>query len=332
MTNSQQIKQLQQLQQNNLPGADLSADDLAAAGLANTDLHCGFVAIVGRPNVGKSTLLNKLIGEKISITANKPQTTRHKILGIRTMDQYQAVYIDTPGIHSYEKKALNKYMNKVAKAAMRDVDVIMFVVEAGKWTTEDQLVLDLLKSKISNGTTAILAINKVDLLADKDQLLPFIAKINQQQAFTAIIPLSAKTGVQVAELQQAVMQNLSNGPHFYAADTVTDQRLQFRIAEIIREKLTRFLGKELPYASTIEIERIEDTPEQKVIHALIWVERDSQKQIVIGKGGSKLKTIGSEARLALNDLLKCRTHLQLWVKVRSGWSDNNKNLLSLGYT
>lgn len=290
--------------------------------------YCGFVALIGRPNVGKSTLLNKIIGEKVSITADKPQTTRHKIIGLKTVNNKQAVYIDTPGLHKFQKKAINKYMNKVSRSTLKDVDIVVFVVEAGQWREEDEQVLELLKNATS---FVVLVINKADLLADKAELLPYIEKLNSLHEFQQIIPLSAKTGEQVNHLQEVVLNNIPQGPYYFEKDSVTDKSMPFRITEIIREKLTRELGKELPYALTVELEQMREEEEQFIIHAIIFVERDSQKRIVIGSKGSNLKKVGTAARKDINRLLDKRTHLELWVKVKDGWTDDTKSLNNLGY-
>lgn len=291
--------------------------------------YCGFVAIVGRPNVGKSTLLNYLVGEKISITADKPQTTRHNIIGVKTIGDRQAVYIDTPGMHIKQKKAINKFMNKEAKSALHDVDAVIFVVEAMEWTPEDQLVLELV-SKVKN--PVFLVVNKVDKVKDKEQLLPYLAEVGTKMPFAEVIPCVATKGAQVQIVEEKIMAALPPNPFFYPTDQVTDKPLAFRLAEIIREKLTRILKAELPYALSVEIERMEQTDTQLVVHAIIWVERQSQKVIVIGKNGAVLKEVGMQSRLDMNHLLKTSVHLELWVKVRDNWSDDAKALRNLGYS
>jgi GTPase len=292
------------------------------------DTFCGFIAIVGRPNVGKSTLINNLVAEKISITADKPQTTRHKILGIKTIANKQAVYIDTPGIHFYNKKKINQYMNKTAFNALYDVDVVIFVIEALDWKKEDELVLSKLK-KIKK--PIILAVNKIDLQKDKNLLLPFLNDIKQKLDFTEIIPISAKKNIQTEELQKFVFNLLPTNPHFFLVEQTTDCTEKFRMAEILREKLTRNLVKELPYAITVEIEHLEKKQDIMLVHAIIWVERDSQKSIVIGKNGEMIKKIGKQSRLDINKIFDCRSHLQIWVKVRNGWTDNKQALQNFGY-
>jgi GTP-binding protein Era len=303
-------------------------DNYDAMQTIENNTFCGFIAIVGRPNVGKSTLLNCLVAEKISITADKPQTTRHRILGIRTINNKQAVYIDTPGIHNYNKKKINQYMNKTATNALRDVDVVIFVIEALTWKDEDGLVLDKLR-KINK--PIILAVNKIDEQKDKVLLLPFLEKMANKLNFADIIPISAKKEQQITELQELIFKLLPPSPYFFPIDQITDSPIKFRLAEILREKLTRNLAKELPYALTVEIERLEQIDPHTVVHAIIWVERDSQKKIVIGKGGEKLKTVGKQARLDMNKVLNCRVRLQIWVKVRAGWTDSKQALQNFGY-
>lgn len=295
---------------------------------SESDTYCGFIAIVGRPNVGKSTLLNYLIGEKISITADKPQTTRHQIIGVKTIGNKQAVFIDTPGMHIKQKKAINREMNKAAKSALRDVDAVLFVVEALEWNDEDTMVLECLQYLTC---PVYLVVNKVDMVKDKEELLPHLQELATKRDFTEIIPCVATHGDQVQIIEKKIFAALPPNPFFYPVDQTTDKTLHFRLAEIIREKLTRVLSAELPYASSVEIERMQESDSQLVVHAIIWVERDSQKAIVIGKHGSMLKEIGRQARLDMNHLLKTSVHLELWVKVRDNWSDDNKALRNLGY-
>ncbi len=287
----------------------------------------GFVAIVGRPNVGKSTLLNNMIGEKVSITADKPQTTRHKIVGVKTVGNEQAIFIDTPGMHLRQKKAINKEMNKAAKSALHDVDAVIFMVEALIWNEEDTLVLECVTHV---KCPIFLVINKIDTLKTKEEILPFLNMLAEKLPNAELIPCSATQGTQVQLLEQKIFAALPPGPFYYPIDQTTDKNLTFRLAEIIREKLTRALDEELPYALTVEIERMKQEDTQLVIHAIIWVERDSQKGIVIGKKGAMLKQIGQEARLDMNHFLKTSVHLVLWVKVKEGWSDDAKALKNLG--
>lgn len=295
----------------------------------NNETRCGFVAIVGRPNVGKSTLLNYMVGQKISITADKPQTTRHRITGVKTKENAQAVFIDTPGIHLKGKRAINKQMNKAARTSLSDVDAVIFVTEGTRWTSEDQMVFEIVE-KLS--CPVFWVVNKVDMIKQKETLLPHIQKRSQAFQFTDIIPVSAQVGTQVEVLEKNIFGCLPEGPFFYEESQVTDRSERFRMAEIIREKLTRNMSQELPYALTVEIEQVKQEEDQLVIHAVIWVEKSSQKVIVIGKKGENLKNIGTQARMDLNRLLDTRVHLQLWVKVREGWSDDDRALKSLGYT
>lgn len=294
-----------------------------------TESASAFVAIVGRPNVGKSTLLNRILGQKISITSSKPQTTRHRILGIETEGDRQIVYVDTPGLHKDEKKAINRLMNRAASSSISGVEVVLFVVEAERWTQEDDMVLaKLIKSR----QPIILVVNKVDQIKDKAALLPLLQKFAERHEFAEIIPLSAKTGDQVEGLKKLVHSYAKPGEHHYPEDYVTDRSMRFMAAEIIREKLMRFTGDELPYSTTVEIERFQTAPSGTThINALILVERDGQKRMVIGAGGSKLKTVGSEARRDIEKLIGGKVHLELWVKVKSGWADDERALRSLGY-
>ena len=291
--------------------------------------RCGFVALVGRPNVGKSTLLNHLLGQKISITSRKPQTTRHRIMGIKTVDEVQAIYVDTPGIHADGGKALNRAMNRTADASLRDVDVVVFLIEKLRWTAEDELVLRHLQGQRA---PVILAINKVDQLAEKEALLPFIQQVAAYYPFSDIIPISALQGANLAAPERRTRQLLPLAPPLFPEDQVTDRSLRFIAAELVREKIMRQLGQELPYAVAIEIENF--TEERGVCHidALILVERAGQKAIVIGRGGERLKKIGAEARADMERLFDARVMLRLWVKVRSGWADDERALRSLGYS
>ncbi|RUO79461.1 GTPase Era [Pseudidiomarina taiwanensis] len=290
-----------------------------------------FVAIVGRPNVGKSTLLNRLLGQKVSITSSKPQTTRHRILGIETDSntQTQIVYVDTPGLHQDEKRAINRLMNRAAHSSLSGVELVLFVVEAGRWTSDDELVLSKLKQA---QRPVVLVVNKIDLHKDKSSLLPFLQEVSQVYPFAHVIPLSARSGDQLELLREVVHGYAATGIHHFPEDYVTDRSLRFMTAEIIREKLMRFTGDELPYSTTVEIEQFKYSEAGTAhIHALILVERDGQKRMVIGAGGSKLKTIGTEARRDIERLIDGKVHLQLWVKVKSGWADDERALRSLGY-
>ncbi len=288
----------------------------------------GIIAIVGRPNVGKSTLMNRILGEKLSITSRKPQTTRHRLLGIKTIGTTQFVYVDTPGIHNNQETAMNRYLNRAATGSMEDVDVIVFVVDGEQWTEEDDGVVEILKR---HKCPVVAAINKVDQIGDKEKLLPVIATLSERYDFAEIIPLSALKGRGVEQLEQQLEALLPEGYHFYDEDQITDRSERFLVAERIREKLTRQLGQELPYALTVEIEQFKQEGKTTHIAAVIWVERAGQKGIVIGKKGARLKSIGKEAREELEELLQRKIFLQLWVKVRAGWSDDDRALQSLGY-
>lgn len=291
--------------------------------------YCGFIAIVGRPNVGKSTLLNKILGQKISITSRKAQTTRHRIVGIHTEDQYQAIYVDTPGLHIEEKRAINRLMNRAASSAIGDVDLIIFVVEGTKWTDDDEMVLNKLRSAKA---PVVLAINKVDNIKEKDELLPHITELSQKFDFAEILPISAKRGKNVHILQKIVRKSLREGVHHFPEEYVTDRSQRFMASEIIREKLMRFTGEELPYSVTVEIEQFKLNERGTYeINGLILVEREGQKKMVIGAKGQKIKTIGMEARADMERLFDNKVHLELWVKVKASWADDERALRSLGY-
>ncbi len=292
------------------------------------ETFAGLVAIVGRPNVGKSTLLNQLIGQKVSITSKKPQTTRHRIVGIDTVGQYQTVYVDTPGLHTEEKRAINRLMNKAAASSILDVELVIFVVEGTRWVEDDQMVLNRL---IAAKKPVILVVNKVDLYKDKEELLPHLQWLGAQLPFLQIIPLSAEKGTNVAALRETVQQQLPPCEFFFPEDYITDRSQRFMASEIVREKLMRFLGDELPYAVTVEIERFKWEEKHYHIAALILVERDTQKRMVIGKAGERIKTIATEARKDMEDLFEQPVFLQMWVKVKSGWADDERALRSLGY-
>lgn len=292
--------------------------------------RCGYVAIVGRPNVGKSTLLNRILGQKLSITSRKPQTTRHQILGIHTSDNVQTIYVDTPGLHTDNKSALNRYLNRAAGAMLQDVNAIIFVLDSLYWTQEDEFVLEkLTATKIP----LIVVINKVDKITEKGELLPHLKKLADKiPAAHEFIPLSAKTGANVSDIQKSVAQFLPEAEQFaFSEDEITANNERLIAAEMIREKLMRLLGQELPYATAVELETFKMQDTVLHIHAHIWVERNGQKAIVIGKRGEMLKKIGTQARLDLEKLFGHQVFLQLWVKVRSGWSDDERALRSLGY-
>jgi GTPase len=289
--------------------------------------YCGFVAIIGRPNVGKSTLLNQLIAKKISITSDKPQTTRHRISGVKTVDNKQIVYVDTPGMHSKTPKAINRVMNKAATGALRDVDVAIFIVDCTKWTDDDEMVLDIVSTL---KCPVILALNKIDLVKDKSQLLPKIDKLSKRHSFSLIIPLSAKKADNVENLEAEVLKYLPESEHFFPEDMVTDRNEQFLLAEIIREKLTRLLGEELPYELTVQIESLEKEKDITKVRAIIWVEKPGQKIIIIGEKGAKLKEIATKARIDMETLLNTKVFLNVWIKIKSNWSNDDSLLHTLG--
>ena len=292
------------------------------------ETHAGYVALLGRPNVGKSTLLNRLIGQKISITAPKPQTTRHVILGIQTLPEAQIVYVDTPGLHRQGRRAMNRYLNRAASSVLGYVDVVVFLIEALRWTEEDQ---DVLQRLAEFSGPVILAVNKVDRVADKRRLLPFLQDRAGQRAFTEVVPLAAIDGDNVAALEQAIACLLPVQAFLFPEDQITTASERFMAAELIREKLTRLLREELPYALTVEIEQFVEEGRLTRIHAVIWVERASQKGIVIGEKGATLREVGRQAREDLERLLDRKVFLETWVKVREGWSDDERALRSLGY-
>ncbi|MDT4290774.1 GTPase Era [Methylomonas sp. MO1] len=292
-------------------------------------MNCGYVALIGRPNVGKSTLMNHLLGQKLSITSRKPQTTRHRILGIKTTAAGQAIFMDTPGMHSDEKKVLNRYLNKTADSTLLGVDVVIWLLDGLYWHEYDEKIFKKLEQA---GLPVILAINKVDKIKDKDAVLKFFAEAQQKYPFQHIVPVSALKNTNLELLEQHIMALLPEAELIYPEDQITDRPERFFAAEIIREKLTRRLGDELPYALTVEIERYEEFPELCKIYAAILVERDSQKSIVIGKQGEMLKKVGSEARVDIEKLIGQKVYLELWVKVKKGWSDNERALQSLGFS
>jgi GTP-binding protein Era len=287
----------------------------------------GFAAIVGRPNVGKSTLLNALIGTKVSIVTPKPQTTRHRILGILTRPHAQIVFVDTPGIHAQARRVMNQYMNRSALSSL-DADVLLFVVEALQWTEDDDRVLE----RVSNSKRPVIAVvNKVDRVREKPRLLPYLKELARRAEFKAIVPVSAERRDNLAKLPKLIEELLPEGPALFPTDQVTDRSERFLAAEIIREKLTWRLREELPYGLTVEIERFEEQGSRVGIGAIVWVERPGQKAIVIGAGGERLKEIGRLARLEINGLLKKSVHLELWVKVKENWADSEQALKSFGY-
>ena len=293
-----------------------------------TASRCGYVAIVGRPNVGKSTLLNHLLGQKISITSRKPQTTRNAVVGIKTEGDVQIIFVDTPGMHLGQQKAINRYMNKAATSAMKDVDVVVFVIDRFIWTEEDEAVAEKLQHL---HCPVILAVNKVDQIDDKEALLPHLQMLSEKLTVAEIVPMSALRNTNLDRLESLIKERLPAGVHMYPEDQITDRSSRFMAAEIVREKITRQLGDELPYEMAVEIEEFAQEGNILNISALILVERDGQKKILIGDKGSRIKLIGTEARFDMEKLFDMKIMLKLWVKVKSGWSDDERALRSLGY-
>lgn len=305
------------------------------------DFRCGFVAIVGRPNVGKSTLMNHLIGQKLSITSRKPQTTRHKIVGIDTRDNVQSIYVDTPGMHKKEVRAINKMMNRAASSALRDVNLVLFVVDSMKWSPDDDLVLEKLQHA---EMPVVMVINKIDTVDNKRYLLPLIEQYGKRMNFSDIVPVSALRGANLEHLHEVIAKYLPFAPPMYGVDQLTDRSERFLASEIIREKIMRQLGEELPYDLAVQIESFKEEPatiSEKTgkpkpaclfIDATILVERQGQKAIVIGDKGRKLKLIGMEARTDMEKIFEQKVMLTLWVKVKGGWSDDERALKSLGYS
>jgi GTPase len=287
----------------------------------------GLAALVGRPNVGKSTLLNALVGEKLSIVTPRPQTTRHRILGICNLPEAQIAFADTPGLHREARRALNKAMNRTAAAALADADVVVLVVEALRWDAGDELVLQRIAR---SGRPVILAVNKIDRVRPRSALLPYLASVASRHGFLAIVPVSALKSDNIDDLRDTIAAHLPPSPALFPGGEVTDRGPAFRIAEIIREKLTLALNQEVPYGIAVEVERLAEEDGQLTVDAAIWVDREGQKPIVIGARGERLKRVGRSARLALNELLKRRVHLNLWVKVRENWADNARALRQLG--
>ena len=294
---------------------------------SSPEFRSGFAALVGRPNVGKSTLLNALVGQKLSIVTPRPQTTRHRILGLAQLPNAQIAFVDTPGLHSHAKRALNKAMNRTAAAALEDADLVVFVVEALVWSAEDELVL---KRIVRSGRPVLVVVNKVDKVKPRERLLPYLAELDRRHGFLALVPVSALKGKNLDDLRSAIAEHLPVCAPLFPDGELTDRGAQFRIAEMIREKLTLELNQEVPYGVAVEVEKMAEQDGQLTIDAAIWVDREGQKPIVIGARGERLKRVGTSARLALNGLLGRRLHLNLWVKVRENWADNARALRELG--
>lgn len=290
--------------------------------------RCGYVAILGRPNVGKSTLLNRLLGQKLGIVSRRPQTTRHQLLGVATEGDTQILLVDTPGLRSHAPGGLGRYMNKSARSALQDIDLALFVVDRGSWTEDDQLVARLIQRA---GAKCILAVNKIDRLASKARLLPLLAALQARCPEAELVPVSAAKGDNLDRLLALVKAAMPPAPFHFAEDQLTDRSLRFLAAEIIREKIMRQMGDELPYAVAIQIERFEEDADSTRIDATIYVEKESQKRMLIGSQGARIKRLGTDARQELARALETQVALRAWVKVRSGWSDDERALASLGY-
>ncbi|MFB6434562.1 MAG: GTPase Era [Candidatus Malihini olakiniferum] len=297
--------------------------------MSEEQTYCSFVTIIGRPNVGKSTLLNELLGQKVSITSRKPQTTRHPIMGIHTKGPYQAIYVDTPGLYLKKKHEINRLMNRASSNSIYDVQLIIFVVEGINWTDDDEMVVGKLRDQNS---PVLLAINKIDNLIDKTKLLPHILLLSKKMNFLDVVPLSTEKGVNVDTIARIVRKHLPVAEHHFPKNFITDRSKSFMAAEIIREKLMRFLDEELPYSVTVGIERfVTNDCGGYDINAIILVERDGQKKIVIGNKGGKIKIIGIKARQDMEIMFEVKVHLELWVKVKSSWADEEQKLRSIGY-
>ena len=292
-----------------------------------SEFRSGFAALVGRPNVGKSTLLNALVGEKLSIVTPRPQTTRHRILGILTLRNAQIAFVDTPGLHLKAARALNKAMNRTARAALAEADLVVLVVEALRWTHEDQLALDRIAR---TGRPAIAAVNKIDRVRPRARLLPYLAELAARHEFLAVVPVSALRAQNIEDLRDTIAAQLPRSAPLYPQGELTDRGPGFRIAETIREKLTLELNQEVPYGIAVEVPRMSEEEGVLSVDAVIWVDREGQKPIVIGARGERLKRVGRAARLAVNGMLGRRVHLNLWVKVRANWADNARALRELG--
>jgi GTP-binding protein Era len=292
------------------------------------EFRCGFVAVIGRPNVGKSTMINAIVGSKVSIVTPKPQTTRHRIVAIHTTETEQILFVDTPGLHKNATKAMNRMMNRTAASALIDADLILFLCEANRWTEEDEAALGKV---LRSGVLTIAVLNKIDKVHPRELLLETMAEMNARGDFREVVPISAKAGDNLDRLRELIPQFLPVSEPLFPEEMRTDRSDHFHITELIREKLTLSLRQEVPYGLTVQIERYVEEPEGVSINAIIWVERDSQKGIVVGKGGKHLKKVGREARLELKQGLGVPVHLELWVKVKENWADNENELQRLGY-
>jgi GTPase len=292
-------------------------------------MRSGYTVLVGRPNVGKSTLLNRLLGQKMAITSHKPQTTRHRILGIKTDARSQVVYVDTPGIHQRGQKAMNRYLNRTAHTALLDVDLALFVCQALVWNGEDEQVLSAVAE---SGVACIAVVNQVDKVHPKERLLPYLAELSARHAFVEVVPVSAIDGTNLERLERSVVQAMPVGEAIYPEDQVTDRSERFFAAELLREQLIRRYHKELPYAVTVEIESFVEEPGRYVIGAVIWVERDNQRRILLGKQGDAMKEAATAARKQMTEFFGCRVHLDVWIKVKRSWSSDEASLAQLGYT
>ena len=290
--------------------------------------RCGYAALIGRPNVGKSTLLNYLLGQKVSITSRKPQTTRHRLIGIKTDENTQVLYVDTPGIHDGQKKAINRYMNQTAVSVLRDVDVVVWMTDRASWNEDDEKARDAMREL---GCPLIIAVNKIDLLAGQNVLVKKLTELAENFPDAELVPISATTGENVSVLEGLVSAAMPPGRFLFPDDQITDRSVRFMVAETVREKIMRQLGEELPYAVTVQVDEFKDHGKTIHIDMTAYVERQGQKVILIGKSGQRLKRIGTDARTDIEVLLSRKVMLNLWVKVKSGWSDDERALRSLGY-
>jgi GTP-binding protein Era len=296
--------------------------------VAGTGYRCGYVALVGRPNVGKSTLLNRLVGQKVSIVSRRPQTTRHRILGIRTGVGAQLLFVDTPGLQRRAPRAINRMMNRVVEGVLGEVDVVAFVVEAPHWRADDQLVVERLAGAKA---PVVLVVNKIDRITPPTALLPYLAEVGGRREFAGVVPVSGQRGINLDRLTAELVRHLPEGAPLFPADQPTDRTERFLAGEIVREKLVERLGEELPHRLTVEIASYREEPGLTRIEAVVWVERPGQKAIVIGQGGRMLKAVGTAARRELERMMDTRVYLQLWAKVAEGWSDDERSLRRLGY-